>query len=209
MILLSNMAIWVSKSSFSSRWFHEDIPSIPMKKKMVECCFLEIFLPYQWRYSRSHPSIPMKIFLPYQGGFPPPKKKHSSHLPPVQCHHMPYRKNASHKLPLRPGTFKWRHMRIQIQGFFLEIWQATKITSTRRQGVIIAPTQTMHYEGENPWFLPYICIVWFPQDGSHLMINDPQPKLRRSLWRPKKVEVTSPQKPTYGSSSKAISSILC
>ena len=39
----------------------------------------------------------------------------------------------------------------------------------------------MHYEGENPSFLPYMSIVWFPQGGSHLMINDPPPKLGGKL----------------------------
>ena len=39
-------------------------------------------------------------------------------------------------------------------------------------GVIILPTQTMHYHrliGEIPSKLPCICIVWGPQNGSHLM----------------------------------------
>ncbi len=35
--------------------------------------------------------------------------------------------------------------------------------------VIILPTQTMHYERGNSSNLPYICIVWSPQNGSHLM----------------------------------------
>ena len=36
-------------------------------------------------------------------------------------------------------------------------------------GVIIFPAQTMHYYKGNPTKLPYICIVWFNQNGSHLM----------------------------------------
>ncbi len=32
-------------------------------------------------------------------------------------------------------------------------------------GVIILPTQTMHYTSGNPSKQPYICIVWFPKNG--------------------------------------------
>ena len=38
-----------------------------------------------------------------------------------------------------------------------------------KPGVIRLPTQTMHYYKGNPQNLSYICIVWFPQNGSHLM----------------------------------------
>ena len=36
-------------------------------------------------------------------------------------------------------------------------------------GIIILPTQTMHYYKGNPSKVPYICIVWFPPNRYFLM----------------------------------------
>ncbi len=44
------------------------------------------------------------------------------------------------------------------------IWGCHYMAQT---GVIISPTQTMHYYNKgNPWKLPYICIVWSPKMGN-------------------------------------------
>ncbi len=54
----------------------------------------------------------------------------------------------------------------------------------------MTPTQTRRkFSGKSLIKLPYICIVWFPQNGWHLMIpvkisDDFQNKV--SLWEPKR-----------------------
>lgn len=104
MILLSNMAIWVSKrEKFSGRWFHEDIPSNLARDE----------------------SLPRWL--------PPPKKK-TTLQPSPACAVPPKnaipKKCLGHKLPRSPfiqaHSNEGTDIRIQIQGTFRNVTSQQK-----------------------------------------------------------------------------------